>query len=287
MNSLLTITEKDTSYSRKLAIAYRIYPSISKIPPIYPDNKYKLSELCLKSFSNALKGIDYHLWVILDNCPPEYNELFYKYFDETRVDLISTPGIGNAATFGKQLEILTEQDFSEFIYFAEDDYFYLQNAFIEMLEFMNSRSDVHYISPFDHLDYYTLDFHKYKKALTFFNERHWQTAATTCMTFMTKKSILKQDYSVFCSYTKKNYDTSLWMSLTKYNIFNPIFYTKTVLNERQFLKIIIKCWYHNCIKILFGKKRFLWTPIPSLSTHMDSLCMAPIINWEEEFEKNN
>ena len=57
-----------------LVIAYRIYPTVSKVPPAYPTDKYKLSELCLKSFREATAGLRVKMHVILDNCPKEYEE---------------------------------------------------------------------------------------------------------------------------------------------------------------------------------------------------------------------
>ncbi len=36
-----------------LTVAYRIYPKISRSPAVFSDNKYKLSQLCLKSFKES------------------------------------------------------------------------------------------------------------------------------------------------------------------------------------------------------------------------------------------
>ena len=37
-----------------LTVAYRIYPKISRSPAIYRNDKFKLSEFCLKSFKDSL-----------------------------------------------------------------------------------------------------------------------------------------------------------------------------------------------------------------------------------------
>ena len=132
-----------------VAICYRIYPKVSKDPVIFADDKFKLSELCLRSFRDSLGDLNFKMRVLLDNCPKEYEELFKKYFNEKDLELVNLNGVGNYATFGKQIDYLLEQNDSEYVYFAEDDYFYLPNTFIEMLDFMKSRNDVHFISPFD------------------------------------------------------------------------------------------------------------------------------------------
>lgn len=268
----------------KLAIAYRIYPKVSKIPPVYTDDKYKLSELCLSSFARALEKIDYKLWVILDNCPEEYFDLFRKFFGN-RAELISTPGIGNPGTFGKQMEILLNQDFSEFVYFAEDDYFYLDNAFTDMLDFFDSEIKPDFLTPYNHLDYFELDLHKYNKKEITYNSIVWRSESTTCMTFLTSKEMLRKNFSIFHTYTKKNYDASLWLALTKKRIFNPLLYPKYLFSDMGLFKIFVKAWLYTPLRLLFGREYKLYAPNPSLSTHMDNKFLAPDIDWFELFEK--
>ena len=273
-----------------IAIVYRIYPGVSKIPPIYSDDKYKLSELCLASFKEALRGINFKLYVILDACPPEYKKLFINMFPDLDVEYIELPHTGNAGTFGRQMDILLNQDYADFVYFAEDDYFYLPEAFSKMLDFVNSEIKPDFVTPFDHLDYYTLKLHDFKYKKVEHKNQVWRTASTTCMTFLTTKQKLKETENVFRSYTKKNYDASLWMSLTKRNIFNPFYILKLIFDGKMNIKILVKMWYFGFRQLLFGKRYKLYAPKPSLSTHMDNVCLAPEINWDLEFsnfEKNN
>lgn len=267
-----------------VAICYRIYPKVSKVPPVYADDKYKLSELCLKSLIDSLNNVNYKIWVLLDNCPPEYSDLFKKYIPSDRLELIDLPGIGNAGTWGKQMEILSTQKHSENIYFAEDDYFYLPNTFHEMLDFIENDADVHFVSPYDHLDYYTLDIHKYQSKIKFTKHRHWRTVSTTCMTFLTQKKYLSQTMGAFKSYLKKNYDNSIWLSLTKKNALNIPLFAKYLFTNLPFAKIYIKLLLFGSFRLLCGKKWNLWTPMPSIATHMDSQYLAPTKNWSGLFK---
>ena len=59
-----------------VAVAYRIYPKVSRAPPVFADDKYQLSELCLKSFRDSLGSLKVKMFVLLDNCPPSYEDLF-------------------------------------------------------------------------------------------------------------------------------------------------------------------------------------------------------------------
>ncbi len=273
-----------------IAIVYRIYPGVSKIPPVYSDDKYKLSELCLASFKKALLGINFKLYVILDACPPEYRQMFENMFPDNDVEYLELSQTGNAGTFGKQMDILLNQDYSDFIYFAEDDYFYLPQAFGNMLDFINSNINPDFITPFDHLDYYKLKLHDYDFDKVEYKGQGWRTAATTCMTFLTTKQKLKETESIFRTYTKNNYDSSLWMSMTKINIFNPVYILKLISEGKTNFRILLKMWYFGFKQLLFGKKYKLYAPKPSLSTHMDNVCLSPDFDWDVEFsnfEKNN
>lgn len=58
-----------TSQTYDLAVAYRIYPQVSKVPPVFSQDKYKLSEFCLKSFKNSLGDLRAKIIVLLDGCP--------------------------------------------------------------------------------------------------------------------------------------------------------------------------------------------------------------------------
>ena len=53
-----------------LVVAYRIFPKVSKSPPIFQNNKYKLAHLCLKSFKESLGSLKVKIYALLDNCPP-------------------------------------------------------------------------------------------------------------------------------------------------------------------------------------------------------------------------
>ena len=269
----------------QIAIVYRIYPEVSKTPPVFNNDKYKLSELCLASFKDALEDIKYKLYVILDDCPPEYKKLFEKYFPGDDVEYIELGYTGNAGTFGKQMDILLKQDYADTVYFAEDDYFYLPGAFGKMLDFIHSSVKPDFITPFDHLDYYKLKFHHYPYQTVEAEGHKWRTAATTCMTFMTRKETLAETEKVFRSYTKNNYDASLWLALTKIHVFNPVYILKILFSGSVFARILAKTWSFTAGQLLRRKRYKLYAPKPSLSTHMDNFCLAPDIDWNNKFNK--
>lgn len=266
-----------------LTIAYRIYPGISKTPVFFADDKFKLSRLCLDSFCKSIKNINAKVFAILDSCPLEYEEMFVERLIGNDLEIIRTNKAGNAETFKMQLDLLLTQNYSETVYFAEDDYFYLPPAFERMIDLMKQRPAADFVTPYNHPDYYNLPFHDYRYDVFDANGQNWRNAATTCMTFMTSRNTLNEYYSLLNSYSKKNFDTSLWTALTKLSPLNPLFYFKAALRDSVWLKVLLKTWLFGYRQILFGKKAELLAPLPSLATHMDSCGIAPDIDWHKHF----
>jgi hypothetical protein len=268
-----------TSYD--IAIAYRIYPKVSK-PALglpFSEDKLRLSELCLRSFKESLQGLTVKLWVLLDGCPEAFAELFTKYFDANDLVFIRLPGVGNLPTFGRQIDILLNQEDSDLVYFAEDDYFYLPNQFHRLVDFLRARADVDFISPYDHLDCYTLDIHRHPKWLSVYRECHWRTAASTCLTFLTRKQTLLRNKKTFHTYCEGNYDCSLWLALTKCSIFSPFQFGRFMLQRSLFARVIVKAWLYGWSQILFGKRMRLWVPVPGIATHLDKEALSPCVDW--------
>lgn len=275
----------DKNYNYDLAIAYRIYPKISKTPAFFPTDKLLLSELCLCSLKQSLGSLKVKMYALLDNCPIEYTHLFQKYFKKEDLEIINLPGIGNLGTFGQQIEILLNQKDSEYVFFSEDDYFYLPNEFNKIIELLKIGHDYHFITPYDHLDFYTTIHFKSKKEIRVSSGKHWMNVPATCCTFLTTKSVLNNTFKILRIYTKKFNEGIFWLSLTKYNLLNPIKLIKYFKNDKKHFETIVRCWKNEWKQIIFGKKWKLWTPIPSIGTHMEKDFLSPNINWNIEFER--
>lgn len=264
-----------------LAVAYRIYPEVSK-PALglpFSNSKDRLSEVCLQSFRRSLGDLRVKVWVLLDGCPPGYEEMFRRVFAPEDLVLEALPKIGNHGTFERQIDILLKQEDADLVYFAEDDYFYLPDQFKLMTEFLHSNPNVDFVSPFDHLDCYTLELHRRPAWLRVFQNRHWRTAASTCLTFLTTRSTLQETQRIFRTYSGRNFDCSLWLSLTKQNVLRPWDVLRWTVRRPHLAKIIAKAWLFGWSQILFGKQYMLWSPIPGIATHLDCNALSPTIDW--------
>jgi hypothetical protein len=265
-----------------LAVAYRIYPKIAK-PALglpFSHNKLQLADACLRSFRDSLGTLHAKIWVLLDGCPREFEDLFLHYFQPQQLVFVSLESVGNRATFDKQIDILLAQRDAELVYFAEDDYFYLPGEFHTMTDFLLAHDDVDFVTPYDHLDCYTLELHHGRKWIRVFADHHWRTAASTCLTFLTTRETLQQTARTFRSYGRNNFDASLWLSLTKEGIWNPLRLARYAVNNPWLAKIVVNTWLHGWRQIALAGRRRLWVPVPGIATHMDANALSPAIDWK-------
>jgi len=277
-------------FSYDLAVAYRIYPKISRSkhkPQVFPEDKLKLAEFCLKSFKNSLGKLRVKLWVLLDNCPPVYETLFTQLWNQGDLVLTRYPGVGDGATLREQTRILMEQTDAEIVYFAEDDYFYLPNQFQLVVDFLKQNPDADFVAPLESSDFYTADLHKITRETRNFAGKKWNVCVSTTHTFLCKRDTLLESCGIFLtSYGRISPDLSKWMALTKKRIFNPIKFMKWSLTHRWFWAgSMVISWYFCWRQILFGRRYTLWSPHPAIANHMGTGVESPGIDWQNEFQK--
>ncbi len=96
-----------------LAVAYRVYPGLSRNGFPGVRDKQALIAGCLRSFKEAIGDLHVKMWVILDGCPESTAALFRAQFDEEDLVLVRMEKAGNARTFLEQLSVLTAQSEAE------------------------------------------------------------------------------------------------------------------------------------------------------------------------------
>ena len=238
-----------------LAVAYRIYPGVSRSPAFFSTDKFKLSEMCLRSFKGALGRLKVKIWALLDGCPPEYEELFRSTFLGSDLEIISLDGIGNYATFSLQIDILARQAEAPYVYFAEDDYFYLPDALQKMVAFMREHKDVDFVTPYDHPDSYYTSSRFERHLVRPYGDRYWRTASSTCLTFLTSRQNLVRTQSAFRTYSRGNWDCPVWLSLTqKYELLSLRVHWRDP-SRFSLLRLTLKWGYK---VLLFARRYRLW-----------------------------
>lgn len=298
-----------------VAIAYRTYPGTKSernrdiflsYTSIRSDDKYKLVDLCLKSLKNSLGNLKIKFWAILDGCPLEWEDLFRIHFNENELQIVNLENVGELESAKIAIDILLKQQNSDIVYMAEDDYLYLPSQFDKMIDFLRCDWEVDFVTPYDHLDYYWHSLHDYPSYIKIFVGKHWRTVSSTCNTYLTTKRNLYQvrDFiirgyernvpfsqnrflnkgvisKVLQKLFPKSLDTDDWISLTKINVFNIPKLIKYLIKDIHTFYYYFKAWRNNWKQILFGRRWRLWCPIPSIATHLEERCLAPVIDWED------
>ena len=264
-----------------LAIAYRIYPGVSKSPAFFSTSKFMLSKMCLQSFKQALGGLRFKVLALLDGCPPEYETLFREVFHGDDLEIVPLNKIGNLATFSLQIDLLMKETGAEYVYFAEDDYFYFPDALQKMVIFMRENRDVDFVTPYDHPDSYNTSSKLESHRVRPFGDRYWRTASSTCLTFLTSAQNLARTNAIFRTYSKGNMDCPIWLALTQRSELGN---ARVHWNGLFRLKTWIKTWRWGYRTLLFDRRYRLWAPMPTLATHMESSGLSPLIDWQTVFE---
>src|SRR5208283_2678009 len=117
-----------------------------------------------------------------------------------------------------------------------------------------------------------------------YSNHHWRTAIATTLSFLTTKQVLMKTRKALSAYSDGNaQDYSIWVSLTKFNVFNPFKPLKYLLSDKYWFSMSKDTWVTCWKQILFGRRWKLWVPLPSIATHMEKKFLAPCIDWEKIF----
>lgn len=265
-----------------LAVAYRVHPKSSRsAPPAFKNDKFKLVELCFKSFKTSLDSLKVKLWILVDNCPVEYENMFRQVWKSDDLTFVRFQGITGAAALKEQIRILTEQSDSEVVYCAEDDYFYLAGQFQMAVDFLNQNPAIDFISPYDHPDIHTTDLHNEKSPSKQFGGKVWNSCCSTTHTFLTTRSTLRECQDVLRVTKASIPDLAQWLALTKRRVFDIKNLLKWCVTHQYWAASIMIAWNYYWTQILFGRQRTLWIPHPSIATHMAVGMEAPGVDWQK------
>jgi len=138
---------------------------------------------------------------------------------------------------------------------------------------------VHFVTPLNHGDFYRYPTDKRLGTnLAYLNNIHCQLPISTCLTFLTTKSVLRQTRCVFASYARNHYDFVIFAVLTRPGIF--LLPPLSLLAERHFVKSLFKAYRNNILQI-FGKRRYtLAVAIDPVGTHLQFDEVGPGVDWE-------
>ena len=280
-----------SQFSYDLAVAYRIYSGAQTSPgSIFADDKFKVVELCFNSFKNSLGGLRVKLWVLLNDCQPEYDAMIKRVWGAEDLVLVRFPGVSNTTTLYEASRILMDQTDAEIVYFSDDDYVYLPGQFPLAVDFLKQDADADFVTLYDHPDLYTTDLHNLPSETRMFSGKNWISCISTTHTFLAKRAALielRRLYLDIFRAVQKTVppDLCFWMALTKKRVFNPVKFVRWSVLKPYWAASIFLAWFYFWRQILFGRRYSLWQPRPSIATHMSAGLEAPGIDWQKEFQR--
>lgn len=198
-----------------------------------------------KCFLNLKKTINpeiSNLNIVFDNKKGKIENYFLK--NESNVIQISCGT--EAQSFVELLKIIIGCNFEDdtIIYIVEDDYIHLNQWDKILIEGFEIGFD--YLTLYDHFDKYTDMYNNLVSKILISKSTHWRTIPSTTNTYAMKFKTLKRDFE-----THIKYSTNVHISL----------------DHNKFLDL-------NC------NNKYLGSPIPGFSTHVETQWISPIINWQ-------
>lgn len=221
-----------------MKVYYRLCGIASTNPsPIYQDDKYKLNELCYRSFIAHLDQ-DVPIHIIADQADTKECERLVSLRGNTSI-IHTDMGINDTCLY--QYSLAKDCADDEVVLFQECDYFY--NDEVSQLE--EATKILGLCSPYDHLNFYQdSNLHSDYCQIKLINNHHWRSVERNTMTFAIRGDLFKKYYDIFYQYGYLDGDV----------------------------------WYD-----LLDAGQTLWTPIPSIATHMVKNWLAPTIDWKTKF----
>ncbi|TAN51772.1 MAG: hypothetical protein EPN21_05665 [Methylococcaceae bacterium] len=212
---------------------------------------YATKEHCLENFLKHFHRPENSILILADNVTEVPLAEFLKAKTCANITLEQT-ALGNAGSFRHLLaKACDEIRDEEFVYFAEDDYLYTDNAYPILLEGLHIAN---YATLYDHPDKY-VESHLGGNPmicgggevtrLVITNSSHWKLTNSTTGTFGTNGKIIREDRDVWLAYSDKT----------------PVFD------------------YHGFCELIQNKNRTLISSVPGRATHCDLPWISPLTDW--------
>ncbi len=263
-----------------LAIACRIFgPQKPKPNVLGLTDKLDIVTHSMQSLRKAIGGLNVKMCFIMD-CPEPYWDTVKTTFASVPVEFVSmrcpqTPALH------RQFEILASQTDADLVYFAEDDYLYRPDALEAGVEFMRQHPKIDAVSLAYHAEYDRRWLDRLNEPAITFAGRQWRRQIASTHSFMMRRQSLVAALPTFLHHITAG-DLATWLSLTKFRVFNPWAMIRGWGDGKFIPGSIGLSWFYHYRQILTGRKFLLYSPKPTLATHMETKSAA--LDWTPQTE---
>jgi hypothetical protein len=267
-----------------LVVILRVYPGVSKRPMVFSDSKIGMWTFSLRSLRTALEGWhgEKRIEILFDACPEEFVEGAVRVFEGMSLKCHRLPRTGNSATFLRQLEIARALPTDTCVYFGEDDYFYLPQAFARAQDLLRNSSGARFITLYDHPDVRILEVHRGPHPRIEAEGQVWRRDYSTCCSFLARAGAVSDRFEELASYSSGNTDCGMWLSLTRAQVYSPIrWFLCYMRGDWDQLTYVLSAWRYCARRMLTSRAEDLWTATPGLATHLESTGIGADRDWRE------
>jgi hypothetical protein len=230
-------------------------------------DKRSIIKTCFFSLFESVKPFPHTIHILGDRLSPEILAFFKRFADKNPGISISNNRYGNDESIQRSLSLAVSFPDDEWVYFCEDDYLHMPQAFLWIDELIQNRSEVlrwqpgrrlmrfffheiHrkplFIHPADYPDRY--DARRRQFGLLFLTKyNHWRQISDTTFTFLAEVKSLK----AYERHIRKSADGARDDYLSRH-LYGHVF---------------------------FRGRGLCLSPIPGLATHMTEGVMTPLVDW--------
>jgi hypothetical protein len=198
-------------------------------------------EKCFENLLKTIQGYDnIHLTLAMDG--EITSDFAYNYKD--KYTLFQTHNNSSLKSFRDLMEYVKKQpmESNDLIYWLENDYLHVDGWVNKVVTLFETYLGLDYVSLYDHNDkYFFPSYDDLVSKIIVTKNHHWRTTPSTCGSYLITRKTFDEDYDIWYPATG-DHDTF------------------TYLNH--------------------SRNRFVFTPIPGLSTHCMNGLMSPTIDWQ-------
>lgn len=164
---------------------------LSAKSPVYPEDNFKLAEVCLKSFVLAFGDLKPKVVFICDKCPEEKYQKLIDTVPFEHDTMFTNLGINDTCLL--QYELANAES-DEIILFQEYDYLY--RPLVGKL-FEKAVKKYGLVSPYDHRNFYMdRSIHSQECKIDLIDEQHFRTTERNTMTFAMTREAFEHNFEI-------------------------------------------------------------------------------------------
>lgn len=237
--------------------------SVNGLPRPFGLTKDQIIEVGFKSLTNALSKVDHEITIVGDNISKETIKFLHSLAPKAEF-FVSDKPMGNAKSLLSCFEVAKSSSENDLIFFCEDDYFFLPDAFTRMVHFYETYTrfmgDLFY-HPTDYPDQYLVN--RIKPSLIFSHPQYgtFREVGSTTFTFGCPKKTFNKFYNLLidCAVRKR----------VGYGPLGEEVFSPAGADDGRFSEIFAQ------------NKAKCFSPITSSAAHLHVGTLPYLIDWEK------